>query len=282
MLFPLASRPRQRLAIAAALVALPMLAAPSPLAAEHVPEAVSLAHRTMAAMGGEDKWEGTRLLRFDFTSLREGKPGALYQHWWDRHTGAYRLEGVDNEGVGYRVLFDLDDRTGRAWKGGRELEGEQRARLLEMAYARFINDTYWLLMPWKWLDPGVRLGHEGRKTVDGKEYEVVTLAFGDGVGLTSNDRYWGYVEPGTGRMERWAYLLQDREGAPGQGEPTAWTWEEWKPTAAGIELSTVRRRLGGPDVQIRFPVAEAWAAPTDEQLREAFEPPAPAPGASRP
>jgi hypothetical protein len=263
---------------ALAAAALPLLAwplfrpAPS-FAAEPAPEAVSLAHRTMAAMGGEDRWRAARLLRFDFTSVRDGQPGALYSHWWDRQTGDYRLEGVDKEGNPYRVLFDVGDRTGRAWSGGRELAGDELGRMLEMAYGRFINDSYWLLMPWKWLDPGVRLGHEGRRAVDGAEYEVVTLAFEDGVGLTSRDRYWVLVSPESGRVARWEYVLQDQEGRPGQGEPTAWAWEEWKPTAAGIELATVRRRIGpGPAVQIRFPVAEAWSEPSAEQLREAFEP----------
>ena len=263
----------QRAPAGAVLLLAAALATPAPaLAADPAPEAVSLARRTMAAMGGEDRWRAARLLRFDFTSVRDGQPGALYSHWWDRQTGDYRLEGVDKEGVPYRVLFDVDDRTGRAWSGGRELAGEDLARLLEMAYGRFINDSYWLLMPWKWLDPGVRLGHEGRRTVDGAEYEVVTLAFEDGVGLTSRDRYWVLVSPESGRVARWEYVLQDQEGNPGQGQPTAWAWEEWKPTAAGIELATVRRRLGGPDVQIRFPVAEAWSEPSAEQLREAFAP----------
>jgi hypothetical protein len=145
-----------------------------------------------------------------------------------------------------------------------------------MGYGRFINDTYWLLMPWKWLEPGVTLAYDGRRVVDGDELEVVTLSFGSGIGLTSNDRYWGFVSPVSGRLQRWAYVLQDAEGKPGSGEPTVWAWEEWRPTAAGIELATVRRMIGGADVQILFPVAEAWATPSDEQLREAFSPAPPA------
>jgi hypothetical protein len=266
-------------ALPAAARGLVMLLAPAlfagvpAVAAEPAPEAVALAHRSMAAMGGEERWRAARLLRFDFTVVRDGQPGALYSHWWDRQSGAYRLEGTDREGVSYRVLFDVDDRTGRAWRGGGELAGEELARMLETAYGRFINDTYWLLMPWKWLDPGVRLGYEGRREIDGVGYETVSLAFEDGVGLTSHDRYWVLVAPDSGRVARWEYVLQDEEGRPGQSPPTAWAWEEWKPTAAGIELATVRRRLGeGPQVQIRFPVAEAWSEPTPEQLREAFQP----------
>ena len=267
-------RPVRALTGAPLVLLASLLVPPSPAAAaEPAPEAVALARRTMSAMGGEDRWTAARLLRFDFTSVRDGQPGAVYSHWWDRQTGAYRLEGVDKEGVPYRVLFDVDDRTGRAWRAGSEIAGEDLARMLEMAYGRFINDTYWLLMPWKWLDPGVRLGYDGRREIDGEAYEVVSLSFDDGTGLTSRDRYWVLVSPDSGRVARWEYVLQDQQGNPGQGTPTAWSWEEWKTTAAGIELATVRRRLGeGPAVQIRFPVAEAWSEPTAEQLREAFQP----------
>lgn len=269
---PLAARVLAARLAAGSLCVLSLLA-PRPAAADEA--ARSLAHQTMEAMGGEARWAAVRLLRFDFTSRRDGQPGATHRHWWDRHTGAYRLEGTDREGRSYRVLFDVDTREGRAWRDGVELAGDDLAALLTTAYGRFINDSYWLLMPWKWLDPGVVLAHEGSREIEGSTFEVVSLAFGDGVGLTSSDRYWAFVSPTTGLMDRWAYVLQDEAGAPGGGEPTSWAWDEWRATQAGIRLSTVRRRLGGPDVQILFPVAEAWSEPSEELLREAFSPSTP-------
>jgi hypothetical protein len=270
--------------LAAVLLLGVLAAAPSYSRQEQTPgpdgavqaEAAALASRVVDSMGGQQRWDAARLLRFDFTSRRDGATGTVYRHWWDRQTGDYRLEGSDREGRAYRALFDLDTRQGRAWREGRELAGEELAALLETAYGRFINDSYWLLMPWKWRDPGVDLDYEGKRQVDGREYEVVRLSFGSGVGLTSNDRYWAFVDPATARVARWAYVLQDEQGAPGTGEPTVWAWEDWTKTAAGIELATVRRRVGGPDVQILFPVAEAWSEPTAEQLREAFSPAPPA------
>jgi hypothetical protein len=232
----------------------------------------------MAAMGGVEAFAAARLLHFDFAPVREGRVAAVFHHWWDRHTGAYRLEGRDKQGVAYRVLFDVDDRTGRAWVGDREVAGDELAALLQTGYGRFVNDTYWLLMPWKWLDPGVDLAYEGKQTVDGREYEVVRLSFGSGVGLTSNDRYWAYVSTETGRMERWAYLLQTEEGAPGEGAPTPWAWEDWKETAAGVSLSTVKRRLAeGSEVHITYPVLELERDVSEERLRAIFAPTEPLP-----
>ena len=142
-------------------------------------------------------------------------------------------------------------------------------------------------MPWKWLDPGVNLEYVGRKTVDGQEYDVVTLSFGSGVGLTSNDRYWAYVSTTTNLMERWEYVLETEEGAPGSGAPTVWAWESWKDTA-GVKLSTVRRRIGeGPASQITFPLVDMRAEVPAAELqrsppREALRRRRPAPVPRRP
>jgi len=206
-----------RVTYAATLLAIAggsLLCAASAIAASD-PKAVEVAERSMAAMGGKERFAAARLLRFDFAPVRDGKVTSSYHHWWDRQTGAYRVEGVSKEGVPYRILFDVGTKQGKAWLGDRELAGDELAQWLERGYGRFINDTYWLLMPWKWLDPGVNLEYVGKKTVDGQEYEVVTLSFGSGVGLTSNDHYWAYVSTKSNLMERWEYVLETEEGAPG-------------------------------------------------------------------
>ena len=247
-----------------------------PPAAERDARAVAVAERTMEAMGGREAFENARLLRFDFQVTRGEEVFPPHSHWWDRHTGEYRLEGTTREGEPYRVLFDLDTREGEAWIGSRALEGAEKAEMLERAYGRFVNDTYWLLMPWKWLDPGVRLSYEGERTIDGTTWDVVELAFGSGIGLTSNDRYFGYVNRDSGLMERWEYVLQQEDGAPGEGPPRAWAWEGWEPTNAGFRLSTVKRSLGdGPATAISFPVAGAWAELPDDAVRQALHPTSP-------
>ena len=243
--------------------------------------AVEVAERSMAAMGGKERFAAARLLRFDFAPVRDGKVTSSYHHWWDRQTGAYRLEGVSKEGVPYRVLFDdVNAKKGRAWLGDRELQGDELAQWLDRGYGRFINDSYWLLMPWKWLDPGVNLEYAGKKTVDGQEYDVVTLSFGNGVGLTSNDHYWAYVSTKTNLMERWEYVLQTEEGAPGAGPPTPWAWEDWKETQSGIKLPTMRRKLVDPPFQITFPVAELRSDVSDAELASIFHPTEPLPPAA--
>lgn len=251
----------------------------SAAAAADPTDPTEIAHRMMDAMGGREAFESVRLLRFDFEVERDGERLALYRHWWDRQTGDYRIEGTERDGSPFRVLFDLTTGptpSGVAWRGGERLEGDEASELLERAYQRHVNDGYWLLMPWKWLDPGVRLTYEGERTLahdgdGGQTFDVVALEFADDVGLTPNDRYWGYVSQRTGLMERWEYLLQDEDGTSGEGEPTAWSWQDWQETDAGILLSTVKRRLGeGPQVTIAFPIAEARAEVGAEELSAIF------------
>jgi hypothetical protein len=159
------------------------------------------------------------------------------------------------------------------WIGDRELTGDELAQSLETAYGRFINDTYWLLMPWKWLDPGVHLTAQGTAEVDGAACDVVELTFGD-VGLTSGDRYLGYVDRGTGLMRRWSYVLQEEDGTPGSAEPTVWNWEGWRRVEPGVWFAERKVRQGdGPPTAIVTDGIELYQAPTDEQLASWFRVP---------
>ena len=135
--------------LAAGLIASPAAAAGR--RATQTQKVEQLADRVMEALGGQEAWDATRYLVFDFAGRRT--------HWWDRYTGRHRLEGTTRDGESYLVLEDVDDQgeAGRAWFQGEPAEGEQAAELLKNAYAAWINDTYWLLAPYKLRDPGVHL-----------------------------------------------------------------------------------------------------------------------------
>jgi len=180
-------------------------------------KADQLADRVMDALGGRQAWDATRYLVFDFAGRRA--------HWWDRYTGRHRLEGTTRDGESYLVLENVDDRgeKGRAWLDGKPLEGEKAAELIKNAYAAWINDTYWLLAPYKLRDPGVHLEYGGSEMVDGVAYDKLQLTF-ENVGLTPGDTYWMYVNPDNGRVDRWAYVLESQSPPP-----TVWEWKGWKP-----------------------------------------------------
>lgn len=218
-----------------------------------------LADRVMESLGGEEAWEETRFLSFRWLVEREGQIVSDRLHAWDRHEGTYRIE-TEQGGARLVALFDVDEveeredfgkvPAGRAWRDGQELEGAARDSVLRQGYGAFINDTYWLLMPLKWHDPGVTVRYEGRDTLpDGQAYQVVHLSFEPDVGLT-NDQYWGYVDPETGRMAAWRFHLQNQE----QPGPLIW-WEEWQDVGP-VELSALRRFEEGP-ATIRFEEIQA-------------------------
>jgi hypothetical protein len=226
--------PRRSLPIPGLLLAaLALAAGPAaahPREAPPTPEAV--AQEVMEALGGKEAWDATRFIRFTFAGRRT--------HWWDKHTGRHRIEGQTQDGKKFVVLENINTKEGQAWLDGQKVEGDEAKELLERAYAAWINDTYWLLMPYKLQDPGVKLSYVGEETIDGKTYDKLLLTFGN-VGLTPGDRYWAYINQDTHLMDRWAYVLESME--PGS-EPTAWRWEGWQ-KYGNIMLAPNRVQVGG-------------------------------------
>jgi hypothetical protein len=214
----------------AASLALLSLVGCLPAGAGSDPKAVAIADQVMAALGGKTAWDETRYLHFGFASRR--------QHWWDKWEGRYRLQGTNREGQSYLVLMNLNTRAGVAWLAGQPLTGDALAKQLENAYGAWINDTYWLLMPYKLQDPGVNLAYDGEEVVGDGTYDKLLLTF-EKVGLTPGDRYWAYINRATHRMDRWAYILQSDPA--GQG-PTTWLWENWA-RYGKIWLAADRRQL---------------------------------------
>ena len=250
---------------------------PTPSWGERDPRAVEVAERLMDAMGGRDVFDRVRLVEFDWTVVRDGTTVALYHHWWDRYTGRYRVEGTRPDGSHVRAVFHvIRPAEGTVWVAAGELSGDSAADLLDFAHGRFVNDTYWLLMPWKWLDPGVHLTYEGTRELDGESHDIVLLSFDDGTGRTSSDRYWGWVSQRTGLMSRWQYVLQEDNGSPGTGDRTTWDWTDWKETPTGLKLSTTKRRLGeGPVLEITFPAVTLKSEIAEEVIDEIFSPTSP-------
>ncbi len=195
-------------------------------------KAQQLAERVMDAMGGKQAWEETRFIRFSFANRRT--------HLWDKHSGRHRMEGQNRDGQSYVVLHNINQRgQGQAFIDGQPAQGEQLDRLLNRAYSTWINDTYWLLMPYKLLDPGVNLTYDGEEEIDGTVYDKLLLTF-EGVGLTPGDRYWAFINRSTGLMDRWAYRLQRQEA---DANPTAWEWTDWKKYGR-VMLASGRKRVG--------------------------------------
>ncbi|MBM3264224.1 MAG: hypothetical protein FJY97_12475 [candidate division Zixibacteria bacterium] len=181
------------------------------------PKAVAIADQVVQAMGGQDAWNNTRYIRFSFFGSR--------MHHWDKWTGRYRVEWKRDE-KSYLVLMNLNTGEGRGFVNGVETTDEERKTLLKQGRDAWINDTYWMLMPYKLRDPCVTLTYAGEETTDGVVYDKLHLSF-DQVGNTPGDEYWAYINRQTHLMDKWVFLLQLRQGQSerSRGE---YRWNNWQ------------------------------------------------------
>ncbi|HET9251752.1 MAG TPA: hypothetical protein VFP58_06505 [Candidatus Eisenbacteria bacterium] len=221
-------------------------AAPKPQG-EADPIAAEIAKQVTDAMGGQAAWENLPYLRFDFVVVSEGQERARFRHWWDKKRGRVRVEGPDEKGQIVAAAFGLADKKGISFTGGMpDADSASIASHIQNGYERWVNDTYWLIMPFKLRDPGTRLKHARTETGEaGQTYDVLELSFQPGVGLTPQDRYWLYVNRETHLIDRWEFVLTGRQPPP-QGS----SWESYS-SVGPLRLSLVRRFRDRP-AMLRF------------------------------
>lgn len=209
-------------------------------------KADALGKDLVASLGGEKAWDKARQFRFDFVVEREGKTIARFSHSWDRYTGDYRVSGTDKTGAPFVVYFNVNSKEGEPYVNGKPMEPDAKDAMLKTAYGRFINDSYWLLAPWKIFDPGVHRSYDGEKPCPegGGMCDVLKLSF-DNVGLTPKDIYWLWITRDGHKMVAWQYLLN---GAT--EEPTTAMWKDWR-NFSGVSLS-VEKPIVGKGAVIRF------------------------------
>jgi hypothetical protein len=185
------------------------------------PKAIEVARTMMQGMGGEEAWNAVHFVRFDFKVTHGGKLVADNAHLWDRKDGRYRLEHTTKDGKRQVVLFRIGDyernKSGEAYLDGKKMEGDAARKVVDDAYGSYINDTWWLCMPWKWLATGVNLKYLGPQKHGGAPADVVELTFGR-VGLTPGDMYHAFVSQKSHLMTYWEYTLQSKEKG-------AWDWQ---------------------------------------------------------
>lgn len=189
------------------------------------PDADALARRIEAAVG-HDAWKRTGAVRFSFRRANH--------YLWDRTRELARVRFGDVE-----VLLDPNAKSGRATKGGVAVEGAAGQKLVDQAYRRFINDTFWLHPFGKLFDAGVT-----RKTITddrGKPALLVTFSSG---GVTPGDSYAIFVDD-EGRPRAWRMWVSV---LPIGGLEA--TWDDWVTLSTGAKAAT-RHTIGpasGPSI----------------------------------
>jgi len=200
--------------------------------------AVAIADSVMERLGGRAAWDDTRFITWNFFGDR--------RHFWDKHSGDIRVEGADREdGTPYLILMNIHSKEGRAWRDGVETSGEELGTLLELGESAWINDSYWMFMPYKLKDSGVTLDYVGPGTMeDGRDAEVLELTFTD-VGRTPQNKYQVYVASDSGLVEQWDFYAQATDEEPRFRIP----WHDWRPFDQ-ILLSDNRGKSGHTGVAV--------------------------------
>ncbi|MFQ5709559.1 MAG: DUF6503 family protein [bacterium] len=220
------------------------------------PKAIQIVDAMFDAMGGPEAWQKARYLSYHWILEKDGHVLRDFRHDWDRNTNQYRVEGTSRKGAHFVVLFNTQTKEGKAYVEGVEVPSDSLTKWIDQAYGRFINDSYWLLMPYKLKDPGVVLNYDGEKEIDGSLYDVVKVTF-ENVGLTPKDTYWAFIDKKTRLMKKWEYVLQ------GQQPPatSAW-WKDWQ-TFGGIKLA-MGREFDDRPFRIYFKEIKVSATPSAE------------------
>ena len=178
------------------------------------PAAVELADSVMAAMGGRDNWDNTRFISWNFFGRRNLV--------WDKQQGDVRIESLPDSTV---YLVNINDLKGRVRVKDQELtEPDSLKKMLEKAKSIWINDSYWLVMPFKLKDTGVTLKYLGEDTIlTGEKCNVLELTFNN-IGDTPENKYRVYVDLKDNLVKQWAYFKEASQDSASQ----IWPFDNYK------------------------------------------------------
>ncbi|WP_143470559.1 hypothetical protein [Neolewinella marina] len=163
------------------------------------PEAIAIADSVMVRHGGRQAYDAARYFKWDFFGAR--------QLTWDKRDDRVRIE-VPQDSMVYLLDYSDPDRlTGAVQKNGAEMTDPDSLKIyLQSANSMFINDSYWLLQPFKLKDSGVTLKYVGQETDprQSRPSEVIDLTFTD-VGDTPGNRYRLFVDQENYRINTWQF-----------------------------------------------------------------------------
>lgn len=176
--------------------------------------ATLLADKVMNAMGGRKAWDETRFISWTFFGRRN--------HVWDKHTGDVRIEDPSRE---LTILMNINTMEGRVQLQGEELtHPDSLSKYLDRGNRMWINDSYWLVMPFKLKDSGVTLYYLGEDTTEaGTKADVIKLTF-ENVGVTPENFYDVWIDFDTKLVTQWAFYRNSESSEPNFIDP----WLDYK------------------------------------------------------
>lgn len=166
--------------------------------------AVQIADEVMRAMGGRKAWDQTHIIAWTFFGNRH--------LIWDKWTGNVRVDNLKNDQT---VILNVNNDRGKVFRNGKEeTNPDSVAKYVKAGKGAWINDSYWLVMPFKLKDSGVTLKYLGEEnTMDTKPADVLQLTF-KGVGNTPDNKYKVWVDKESRLVSQWAYYAKFSDEKP--------------------------------------------------------------------
>ena len=204
------------------------------------PEAIAIADQVMAAMGGRTAWDNSRYLHWNFFGMRS--------LLWDKQRGRVRID-IPKDSLS--IVVHLDSLQGQASQNGRLLSGERLQEQLDRGKSIWINDAYWLFMPFKLKDSGLTLKQLGSdSTQAGRPAHRLQLTF-EGVGDTPHNKYHVWVDKEDHLVRQWAYFENASDKAPKFITP----WQDYQ-AYGQLLLSGSRGKRQITDIRVMDTVPE--------------------------
>ncbi|WP_304235873.1 hypothetical protein [Jiulongibacter sediminis] len=164
----------------------------------------NLIKRAEIAMGGQEAFDNIQHISWNFFGVRNLT--------WDKYSGDVRID-LNNENTVY--LVNTKTKEGRVFKNGEEYtQPDSLQKYLKTAYEIWINDSYWLVMPFKMDDPGVSSKYLKEKaTQNGEAADVIELTFNE-TGVTPDNKYHIYFDKNTGLVTQWDFFRNYSDEKP--------------------------------------------------------------------
>lgn len=177
-------------------------------------KSAALIEQAEAACGGLAVYDDLQILKWNFFGFRD--------LIWNKASGDVRIDIPRDTAT---FLLNLQTGQGKVRIAGTEVtHPDSLSAKLEQARRIWINDSYWLVMPFKMRDPGVTASYVGRDTTqDGRTAEVIALTF-EKVGVTPQNKYHVWLDDESQRVCQWSFYPNAQDEEP----RAIWPWDNYQ------------------------------------------------------
>lgn len=176
--------------------------------------AVAIADEVMVAMGGREAWDRVESISWTFFGRRS--------HEWNKIDGRNTMKIPSDSLV---VEHAIDGSSGTVTIGSVvQSHPDTIAKYIDFARSAWINDSYWLVMPYKLKDSGVTLRYQDEiYFAEDRPADRLLLTF-DAVGDTPENAYLVTVPRDTKLVEQWDFYREASDTVPA----FATQWQDYK------------------------------------------------------